>query len=141
MSLILLESLRKMKNLLLKLFRLEKPVVIHRDRLRTYISRQCGIQDFAPLDMSYKLVPSHRWLIGKTPIFPWWIKDCNKRVAFTKVKMLRYCVGECVVATDNSLIDHCLIICCMENRVIMLFDPSSLTLVHSSKYNIKRIWM
>lgn len=119
----------------------KKPVTISRNELRSLISRQCGDQDFVPLDMTYRLVPNHKWLIGKTPIFSRYHRDCNKRAHKTVNKMLDYCVGMCLIPTSDPLIDHCVLIVCMEDKRIMLYDPSLRTLKSAKLFKIKRMWL
>lgn len=122
-------------------FKKQPPVVISRNELRVLLSRQCDNQDYIPLDMQYTLVPDFAWLSRRRPLFPRNIRDCNQRACITMAALQSHCVGMCVVSTENPMIDHCLMIVCMEDERIMLYDPSLNTLSTTEYYTIKRIWL
>lgn len=122
-------------------FKRHVPVVISRSELRILLSRQCGDQDYIPLDMQYTLVPNYTWLSRRRPVFPRNIRDCNQRACITMAKLQSHCVGMCIIGTDNPMLDHCLMIVCMEDKRIMLYDPSLNTLTLPTTYPIKRIWI
>jgi len=119
----------------------KKPIIISRDELRVLVSHQLGNQDFVPLEAKYMLVPDYKWLLRRTPVFPKWLKDCNKRALLTASKMLRHCVGMCVVETNDPMVDHALLLVCMSGRKLMVYDPASLALNDTSKFKVKRIWI